>query len=377
MKIFIISYYILYIILFTMGKNKIVDKSQDFCNRWRKGKINKNSRKTKSETINENSIKSVKIENFIKAFNEKGDFFFQECIGSGSESYVYKILLKKSNKIIAGKIINNQDGKAKNINEIIISKLLKHQNIIDCYGCFKLKENELDCLLIECSKYGDLRNFQNNILKRNILSETFLCFITFQILEGLKYLKTCKIANLDLKPQNIIIDEYLNVKLIDFSISIDYSKITSKKIVLPFKGTNFYMAPEVLSSKMIETKDLGKVDLYSLGVILYNLAFSSYPFDLKREDSNDYKGIHNKIMSNEIEIKDNSFSPQFIDFIKKLLEKDISKRININQALNHYWVKGAKILYEEKEKLYNAGSFLSLLITDQIKEFNDYLYRLN
>ena len=377
MKIFIISYYILYIILISMGKNKVFDKSQDFCNRWRKGKINKNSRKTKSETINENSIKSVKIENFIKAFNEKGDFFFQECIGSGSESYVYKILLKKSNKIIAGKIINNQDGRAKNINEIIISKLLKHQNIIDCYGCFKLKENELDCLLIECSKYGDLRNFQKNILKRNILSETFLCFITFQILEGLKYLETCKISNLDLKPQNIIIDEYLNVKLIDFSISIDYSKITSKKIVLPFKGTNFYMAPEVLSSKMIETKDLGKVDLYSLGVILYNLAFSSYPFDLKREDSNDYKGILNKIMSNEIEIKDNSFSPQFIDFIKKLLEKDISKRININQALNHYWVKGAKILYEEKEKLYNAGSFLSLLITDQIKEFNDYLYRLN
>jgi len=360
-----------------MGKNKIVDKSQDFCSRWRKGKISKNSRKTKSETINENSIKSVKIENFIKAFNEKGDFFFQECIGSGSESCVYKILLKKSNKIIAGKIINNQDGRAKNINEIIISKLLKHQNIIDCYGCFKLKENELDCLLIECSKYGDLRNFQNNILKRNILSETFLCFITFQILEGLKYLETCKIANLDLKPQNIIIDEYLNVKLIDFSISIDYSKITSKKIVLPFKGTNFYMAPEVLSSKKIETKDLGKIDLYSLGVILYNLAFSSYPFDLNREDSNDYKGILNKIMSNEIEIKDNSFSPQFIDFIKKLLEKDISKRINISQALNHYWVKGAKILYEEKEKLYNAGSFLSLLITDQIKEFNDYLFRLN
>jgi serine/threonine protein kinase len=170
---------------------------------------------------------------------------------------------------------------------------------------------------------------------------------------------------------------YLDSKLIDFSISIDYSKINSREIKLPLNGTNLYMAPEVLSSKIIETKDLGKVDLFSLGVMLYNLAFASYPFDLNHGDSNDYKGIFNKIMNNDIEIKDNSFSPQFIDFLKKLLEKDINNRININQALNHYWVKGAKILYEEKEKLYNAGTFLSLLITDQIKEFNDYIFRLN
>lgn len=356
-----------------MGKVKIDMKDSEYY-RGRKEKLLRN-RKTKSETINED-IKSIDIENIIKTYNEKGDLTFQKFIGSGSVSYVYEASLKKDKKIIAAKIINNQGENSKNFNEIIISQKLKHKNIINHYGCIKLKEN-VNCFLMEMAKFGNIRDFQFKILKKNALSEAFLCFITFQILEGLKYLESCKIAHLDLKPQNVAIDEFLNVKLIDFSISIDYSRISSEEIILPFKGTNFYMAPEVLSSKMIETKDIGKVDLYSLGVMLYNLAFSSYPFDLNHEDSKDYKGILNKIMINEIEIKDNTFSPQFIDFLKKLLEKDIKNRINIHQALNHSWVKGAKILFEEKDKLYNAGTFLSLLITDQIKEFNDYQFRLN
>lgn len=359
-----------------MGKAKIDIKAAENYRSSRLERYNRSKKKTKSETIKE-YFKSIEIDNIIRNYNEKGDLYFQECIGSGSESYVFRTLLKKDKKIIAAKIIINQNEDIKNLNEIIISKKVKHQNVANYYGCIKLKEDYLYCLLMELAKYGNLRDFQYKTLKRNALSESFLCFITFQILEGLKYLESCKIAHLDLKPQNITIDEYLNAKLIDFSISLDYSRINSREIELPFKGTNFYMAPEVLSSKIIETKDLSKVDLYSLGVMLYNLAFSSYPFNLKHEDSNDYKGILNKIMNNEIEIKDNTYSPQFIDFLKKLLEKNINERININQALNHYWVKGAKILYEEKDKLYNAGTFLSLLITDQIKEFNDYNFRLN
>ena len=51
--------------------------------------------------------------------------------------------------------------------------------------------------------------------------------------------------------------------------------------------------------------------------------------------------------------ENNNFSSYLVDFLKLLLEKVINKRININETLNHYWVKGAKILFDEKEKLYN------------------------
>ena len=71
--------------------------------------------------------------------------------------------------------------------------------------------------------------------------------------------------------------------------------------------------------------------------------------------------------------KNNNFSRHFIDLLNGLLEKDINKRINIFQALNSYFVQGAKILLDEKEKTYNANSFLSYIITDHIRPFQEYI----
>jgi serine/threonine protein kinase len=225
---------------------------------------------------------------------------------------------------------------------------------------------------MEYDKFGNLRNFQRNYLKRNILSEQLICYISYCILNGLKYIHMCNIAHMDLKPQNITVDDYFCFKIIDFSISIDYSKID--EIKLPTIGTNFYMSPEVLSNKTIKAKDLNKVDLYSLGVILYNLAFGYYPYNLSHEESEDYDKIAVKINSNwEIKNEDNTYSELFIDFLKKLLEKDIDKRMNINQALNHTWAKGAKILLDEKEKVFQCSNFLLYLLTDHFKSFNDYV----
>ena len=65
---------------------------------------------------------------------------------------------------------------------------------------------------------------------------------------------------------NIVIDEYLKTKIIDFSISIDYNKINKNQIKIPFRGTNFYMAPEVIESKIKNKNDINKIDLYSFEV---------------------------------------------------------------------------------------------------------------
>ena len=77
---------------------------------------------------------------------------------------------------------------------------------------------------------------------------------------------------------------------------------------------------------------------------------------------------------NDFTIKnDSDYNSYFIDFLNKLLERDINKRINIDQALQHYWIKGADILFNEMEKLYNINSFFVNLKTDHFKEFNDYM----
>lgn len=301
----------------------------------------------------------------------KENFELIQEVGSGSESSVFIARHKKTKRIIALKILKKK--KKNTINEMIISSKLKNKNIINFYQGYT--KGKIDFLIMDFAKYGHLKEFAKKTIKRHVLSEQFLNFITLPILSALKYNYTCKIAHLDVKPNNIVIDEYLNVKLIDYSVALDFSKIKTKNIKLCFCGTSVYMAPEVMKTEKIEVKDLDKVDLYSLGITLYYLAFGKFPYDINANDINSNEKIYDKKTKNELKIENQNgeYSKHFINFLTRLLEKDINKRINLDEAMNNYWVKGAKILFQEKEKLYNCGCFLSYLITDYFKSFNDYI----
>jgi serine/threonine protein kinase len=292
----------------------------------------------------------------------------KELIGYGGESYVYKSLIKNVKRPVTIKVIYNNKKHYKNSKEIEIANKLKNKNVVKCFGMKNIKNANFncDCLVMEYSKFGNIRQFQRNFIKRNNMSESTLCYFASLILKGLKYCHMSKIAHYDIKPQNIIIDEALNLKLIDFSISINYKD--KNKIKLPNQGTNHYRAPEVLNSEIIDTKDLEKVDLYSLGSMLFNLAFGVYPDEFTREELEEkYKILNEENNSN--------YSKYFFDFIKQLLQIDINKRINIKQAMEHYWIKGAEILIDEKEKISNANIFLSYLIFDFFPNFNKYIYK--
>ena len=306
------------------------------------------------------------------------DFEINEFLEYGGESVVYKVLHRKTKKPFVCKFIYTKDNEKRNINELNILNKLKNKNIMNFYGLIEIEKNKLDCVIMEYGTLGNIKTFMEKTLKKSYLSESLLCYFTFQILQALKYCHLCKICHFDIKPYNIIIDEFLNAKIIDFSISLDYNKIISKKIKTLFRGTNFYMSPEVLKTKTINIEDLNKVDIYSLGVTLYVLAFGCFPYFLKVEDNKDYEKIYNKIQNNNLEFdnKNNVFSSVFIDFLKKILEKDIDKRINIKQALNHEWMKAGNILFEEKEKMYNGSNFLIYLMTDNIFNFNKYLQEI-
>ena len=303
-------------------------------------------------------------------------FELQEFLGEGSESQVYKAFMKISKRTVAMKMIRQTNTQRKNMNEIKITKKLKNKNINNFFVAGEFKKNALYCIITDYAKYGNLWQFIKNIKTNNCLSESLICFITYQILNGLKYCNLCKIAHFDLKPQNIIVDDNFNVKIIDFSVSLDYNKINSNEIKLSLIGTSPYMAPEVIRKQIISVNDLNKIDLYSLGVTLYKLAFNSYPFSLDLEDITNLDKFNENIMK-ELKIKNANgfYSIYFINFIQELLEKDISKRININQALNNYWVKGAKILFEEREKICDDFIFLNYLLYSHFYNFENYIKR--
>ena len=178
---------------------------------------------------------------------------------------------------------------------------------------------------------------------------------------------------MDIKQQNIVIDDFLNVKITDYSVSLKYNE-KEEFIELPMVGTCYYMSPEVLGRRRILVSEASKIDIYSFGVLLYRLAFNDYPYELNDVDSSDYRGIYENITKKNLEFpKDSGHSEMFKNFLRKCLEKDIKKRYNIYQAINDPWMKRFQLILNEKENLYHAGKFVVELMVDNIKEFNDYV----
>ena len=338
-------------------------------------KDNSNSRNPKEKLDLQEKIKGTKFDELFELMDE---------IKSGSVGRVCKAKFKKlkTDRFAACKFLiseksrgtreeENTIHKENEHMEILIHGKLKHKNIPNIYGYYKIKDGK--CITMEFTKYGDLENFKRTILKRSSISETLICYIAGQILESLFYLHMNKIIHMDIKQQNILIDGYLNAKLTDFSVSINY-KSSKKRINLPRVGTCYYISPEVLNYKTIDVKEASKIDIYSFGVLLYVLAFADYPYELVNVDHHDYDKILQNIEEKELKFKEDSgHSNMFKNFLKKCLEKNIKKRYNIYEALRDPWIKGYKIILDEKEKLYNAGKLLINLMVDGIIEYNEYI----
>ena len=334
------------------------------------------------------------VKEHFKNINNMKDFLKEGCqdfnnnfellnyVNSGSCGLVFEGKIKKTPnkriglKFLMGKILEDKRDKnanQKKIKEYNFQKKLHHKNITGLYGFYEIKN--CSCIAMEYAKYGDLEYFQKKLIQKKYLSETLIAYITIQILEGLQYCHQCKIIHMDIKQQNILIDENLNIKITDFSVSQSYEHIKDGgKFSLPLAGTSLYMSPEVLGKYEIDIDDCNKIDMFSLGTLLYNSAFGEFPYQLEYTDRKNFKGIYEKIMQNNLLfpiIK--SYSTLFKNFLKGLLNKNIKQRYSINDAMKDPWIKGTKLIFKEKEKMYDLEKFLINIVTDNIKLFNDYL----
>ena len=343
------------------------------------------NQKPSYQTYKEKYSNIKEIKNLVRncpKFN--ADLEIIKFINSGSCGIVYEGKIKgKSNKKVALKFLLNKIMEAKrdkinkskflpkNNKEISLQTKIKHKNITAFYGVYSIPDSS--CMVMELAKYGDLDYFQKKFIQKSCLSETLLAYISKQILNGLSFLHQSKIIHMDIKHQNILIDKNLQIKLTDLSVSFSYSN-QPQYIVLPVAGTSLFMAPEILGKKQININDCNKIDIFSLGILLYNLAFGSYPYGLEISDKRNFELMFNKINTNSLFIpKIEKLSSMFRDFLSGLLNKDISKRLSINEALNHPWIQAANEIFIEKEKINDLEKFLINLVTDNIKAFNDYI----
>lgn len=218
---------------------------------------------------------------------------FIEKLGKGTHGTVYLLKNNYTNKLCVCKSIPNKFQKHANREIKVLSKT-EHRRIIKMHDM--LHVSKVYYLILEYANYGTLESmlkyFQKNKIKA---SPTLIWSIAAQLLDSLKHLHFLGIIHRDIKPANILISkteikgkEHLEFKLCDFSLSVFKTSIGDRCIV----GTPYYMAPEIISKSEYDNK----VDVWALGVILYELCFNKKPFT-----SEDRDGLYEKILYEEPE----------------------------------------------------------------------------
>lgn len=217
---------------------------------------------------------------------------FIQFVNEGGFGYVYKT--ERDNQYYAIKVFREayvlqefrKHGEDNRIQrEIDIIKSVTHPLLVKYEDSFfdDSSGTREYFLVMEFVDGKTLRDILSN--KGNLSEETALSIFK-QILEGVKHLHTCRgnddesgIIHRDLKPENIMLKDDGSIKILDFGISkiIDYSSITSTGQIF---GTWFYMSPEqITDSKHIDKRS----DLYTIGVIIYELLTGVYPYDFQSQ----------------------------------------------------------------------------------------------
>jgi len=159
------------------------------------------------------------------------------------------------------------------------------------------------------------------------LPEDVVRKIAKDLVQALHYLHSNRVIHRDMKPQNILICPNGVVKLCDFG----FARVMSQQTVVltSIKGTPLYMAPEVVKEKPYDHT----ADLWSMGVILYELYVGQPPFY-----TNSIYSLINLIVKDTVKYPD-SMSSDFRNFLQGLLTKEPKKRLDWPDLLHHPFVR--------------------------------------
>ncbi|ONK63237.1 uncharacterized protein A4U43_C07F12800 [Asparagus officinalis] len=258
-----------------------------------------------------------------------------ELVGEGSFGKVYKGRRKYTGKTVALKFILKHGKSEKDIHnlrqEIEILRKLKHENIIEMLDAFESPQEF--CVVTEFAQ-GELFEVLED---DKCLPEEQVQAIAKQLVRALHYLHSNRIIHRDMKPQNILIGPGSVVKLCDFGFARAMSANTV--VLRSIKGTPLYMAPELVREQPYNHT----ADLWSLGVILYELFVGQPPFY-----TNSVYALIRHIVKDPVKYPDN-MSSNFKSFLKGLLNKVPQHRLTWPTLLEHPFVKESSDELEARE----------------------------
>ncbi|NXW64094.1 TSSK1 kinase, partial [Eurystomus gularis] len=218
----------------------------------------------------------------------KKGYILNNTLGEGSYGKVKSAYCNRLKCKIAIKIIDKKRTPQDFLQnflprEIEALRRLNHPSIIKTYEIFETSLGKV-YIVMELAEKGDLLNY---IKITGAMKEDVACIKFQQLASAIKYCHDLDFAHRDLKCENILLNEDLNIKLSDFGFSKSLSWDENRRIILSetFCGSAAYAAPEVLEGIPYDPRIS---DIWSLGVILYTMVCALMPFD----DSNVKKMIY-------------------------------------------------------------------------------------
>ena len=237
-------------------------------------------------------------------------------LGRGSSGIVYEAVHQTLNRKVAIKVLKNDyfenSGLLESLRkEAIILARIKHENVASVYDFVEVNRHYY--LIMEHVEGTSLAD----LCQKGKMEEKAAIAVMKGLLEGIRFTHNKKILHLDLKPSNIILNSFGDPVIIDFGVSRFKIPGSEEKNTSAF-GTPFYMSPEQYM-RTLDRIDF-RSDLYSLGVIFYQLLAGRLPFI-----GSNFKDIKmNVILQNPPRLsgKNSGISPDLEAIIFKLLDKN-------------------------------------------------------
>lgn len=254
-------------------------------------------------------------------------------LGSGGFAQVYAFRDVETDTVYACKIIEksnlSRSGHAGVHQEIDIQRRMRHPNILQVVKFFS--DMDYYYILFE-------RCFHKNLMEiskaRGRLSIEEVRHIMWQVCCGVDYLHRHNVIHRDIKLGNIMVDLSGNMKIGDFGFATELSFPNERKT--RSCGTPNFIAPEVLACSKSKCSGYGlEADVWSLGVVLYVLAFGYAPFASKV-----ISVTYGRILDGEYEIPHSSVPDSCVTLIQSILQRDPSMRPTARQILESNFLRG-------------------------------------
>lgn len=250
-------------------------------------------------------------------------------LGKGGMGDIYKAVQEPLNRIVALKVLSPQLSRdqefAKRFEiEAKAISILQHQNIVNIY-----EYGEDQGLRFFAMQFVDGTDLARFIGDNKMLPVSEIIDFSKQICRGLRYAHSCNVIHRDIKPQNVLIDKTGIARLSDFGIAKIFSG-TDITLTGSAVGTPEYMSPEQAQGKKLDIQ----TDIYSLGIVMYEMLTRRPPFAANNPMAVAYKQVHELPMPPSLKRKD---TPKRLELIiLKALKKDKKERYtSVEEMLNH------------------------------------------